>query len=506
MAITGKQRSRRIDRRYTDSVDTSILWKRRLGWAGLALGLAYGLWLLNPSAAKQFSAGELSKAHHAWNQTGCEKCHERLSPIKTTSFGSISAIQSNNDRCNKCHDMPEHYPNKVKRTALAQEACAHCHHEHLGINHNLLDISDENCVRCHKDLSQLAINIPSPIVNISSFDPIITGAHPKFKGLMQDTGTIHFSHIQHMRPGQPAEVDARNAKKFTSLSPRFQPQYSTRVDKDGLVQLDCSDCHVRSNDQGIYQPIDYQKHCQACHQLDVPHKLDMQDMKSLKEDVFASQSRTLKRLLDAVSLNPATEASPTSKQKDEKAIESMLAEKSKQSASGQDLIKLIETGSPSVRTEIYKTYGCAKCHQLESDPAQGPPSTHIVKPSGIKTQWLSDASFTHSAHENIECNKCHNMELKEKVKTSDPQQPTGGLASQVLIGDIDNCRTCHIVNESNRFKAREAGNLRVATGDCIDCHRYHHDPSKVNPGYATGLPLAGRLNEDPPESNQDSVQ
>jgi hypothetical protein len=62
------------------------------------------------------------------------------------------------------------------------------------------------------------------------------------------------------------------------------------------------------------------------------------------------------------------------------------------------------------------------------------------------------------------------------------------------------------VNERERFKAREDGNRHVATGDCIDCHRYHHDPSKVNPGYASGPPIAGRLNEGPLESNQDSVQ
>jgi hypothetical protein len=308
-----------------------------------------------------------------------------------------------------------------------------------------------------------------------------------------------------MRPGQTAEADARNAKKFTSLSPRFQQQYSKRVDKEGLVQLECSDCHVRSNNQVIYQPIDYQNHCQACHQLDVPHKLDMQDLQSLKEDVFASQSRTLQRLLDAASIVPTSDFSTEPKQPDTKTSEAVLLKKSKQSASGLDLIELISTGSPSIRTEIYQTFGCGKCHQQELDPPEGASSTHIVKPSRIKTQWLIDHSFTHSSHETIECKKCHDMKLDAKVKTSDVEQPQGGLASQILIGDIDNCRSCHIVNEANRFQARKDGNIHVATGDCIDCHRYHHDPSKLYSGYTEGSLSASYLKNGLSESKQDSA-
>jgi hypothetical protein len=110
MAITGKQRSRRIDRNYTSSQDPSILWKRRFGWAGLILGALYGLWLLTPSAAKQLSTGTLSKAHHAWNETGCDQCHAPWSPINTASFArSPEVIADNNQRCNACHRMADHY-------------------------------------------------------------------------------------------------------------------------------------------------------------------------------------------------------------------------------------------------------------------------------------------------------------------------------------------------------------------------------------------------------------
>jgi hypothetical protein len=482
MAITGKERSRRIDRYYTDSVDASIVWKRRLGWVGLVMGLAYGLWLLSPSAAKQFSTGELSKAHHAWNQAGCENCHDRLSPIRTTSFGNVAAIADNNKRCNQCHQIPDHYPESMKPSAMASESCVQCHHEHLGINHNLLDIADENCVRCHKDLSSFAVNAEESLSKIASFDPVSTAAHGSFRGLAQDTGTIHFSHIQHMRPGQPAEVGARSAKKFSSLTARYQEQYKSRIDANGLIQLQCGDCHVRSSHQDIFQPVDYAKHCKACHQLDVPHKLDMQDMQSLKEEIFASQNRTLRRLLDNAPLDQSS-----TKSEQYSLTDPVFNEKSRQSESGHDLISLIDEASPLIRFEIFQTFGCGKCHQVDTDPTDGPTSKHIVKPSGIKSQWLTGASFTHDAHVNIECKQCHLMDLESSVKTSDSVQPQGGLSSQVLIGDIDNCRTCHIVDEAKRFEVRNAGNPHVATGDCIDCHRYHHDPKKLNPGYTSKL-------------------
>ncbi|MFM8214698.1 MAG: hypothetical protein ACKN82_08685, partial [Pirellula sp.] len=53
--------------------------------------------------------------------------------------------------------------------------------------------------------------------------------------------------------------------------------------------------------------------------------------------------------------------------------------------------------------------------------------------------------------------------------------PRGGHASQILIGGVETCRNCHVVNETDRAK-KEKKNINVATADCIDCHRYHHDP------------------------------
>ena len=495
MAITGKQRSRRIDRNYTSVLDPSILWKRRLGWLGLAFGLAYGMWIfLSPSAAKQLSTGELSKAHHAWNETGCEKCHAPLSPIKTTSVGRTpQAIAENNDRCNSCHRMSDHFPNSMKPEKLELESCVQCHHEHLGFNHNLRDVADESCVKCHKDLTLYvkdSVKASSrSLPSVVSFDPQPDGSgHPGFRGLEKDTGTVSFSHVQHMRLGQPRTPGDATAKKFDSLAQRYKEQYQARVDK-GLVQLTCGDCHQRdhavsgydemelyseldtalalqSNEHVLYQPIDFSKHCEACHQLAVPHKLDFKDTNYLADVVEADQ---LQRLSESARKQ---NADPNSS---EKSLDTF-----RQSSTGKDLVKLLKSKAPEAKSTLYTTYGCNKCHQLSEGANQAFMADQIVVSSGIKSQWLKDASFTHGAHVNVQCKKCHDMDLASPATPDAPNPPLGGHASQVLIGGIDTCRDCHKVDEGKRLEAQGHGNRNVATADCIDCHRYHHEPVQAS--------------------------
>ena len=499
MAITGKQRSRRIDRNYTSSQDPSILWKRWFGWAGLILGALYGLWLLNPSAAKQLSTGTLSKAHHAWNETGCEQCHAPWSPINTASFArSPEVIADNNRRCNDCHKMADHYPGATKPNLLALESCVQCHHEHLGINHNLLDIADESCVRCHADLAQFVIDANRPLSKVTSFDSTngIPG-HPDFQGLARDPGTIQFSHTQHMRPGQALKPGDLSAKTWDSLPLAFQDQYPKPKKGSDPIQLTCSDCHERdhpiagfetlerpnaiaatnslgrqTNAHVLYKPVEFSKHCEACHQLDLPHKLDFKDQKHLLDIVATSQQQRLARSERLQSTSNPSESSVD--QENRLRIEG--------TASGEDLIGLIKQNNPLAKTEIFKTYACSKCHQPATDLAFNNHLESIVAPSSLPAQWLKKASFSHGPHINIQCDECHKIHLDANAL------PLGNLSSDVLIDGIQGCQVSHIVDEAKRKEAQLAGVKNIARADCIDCHRYHdHGPQ----GTATGSGQTG---------------
>ena len=506
MAITGKQRSRRIDRNYTSSEDRSILWKRWFGWAGLILGGLYGLWMLTPSAAKQLSTGTLSKAHHAWNETGCEQCHAPWSPINTRSFArSPEVIADNNRRCNACHRMADHYPDATKPNLRALESCVQCHHEHLGINHNLLDIADESCVRCHADLAQFVEDANRPLSKVTRFDSTngIPG-HPDFQGLTKDPGTIQFSHTQHMRPGQALKPGDRSAKTWDSLPPAFQDQYPKPKNGSDPIQLTCGDCHERdhpiagygtlespnaipvtnsldrqTNAHVLYKPVEFSKHCEACHQLDLPHKLDFKDHQHLLDVVATSQQQRLARSERLQSTSNPTESS----------VEEENQLRIAGTASGKDLIELIKENNPLAKTEIFKTYACSKCHQPAIDLAAANNLESIVAPSALPTQWLTKASFSHGPHINVQCDVCHKIQLDSNaLPTSEPKPLLGGLSSDVLIDGIQGCQVCHIVDEAKRKEAQIAGVKNIARADCIDCHRYHdHGPK----GTATGLGFTG---------------
>lgn len=504
MAITGKQRSRRIDRNYTAVVDPSIRWKRWLGIAGLLAGLAYGGWMLSPLGAKQMSTGPLSKSHHAWNETGCDNCHVDYTSIKPTGyvFDKENAIKQNNSKCNSCHLMSDHYSSSMQPGKLAMESCVQCHHEHLGFNHDLLDIADESCVRCHKDLSQYAKDQSKQFYSITSFDP--SGGHPKFPTLdgqdgkekPKDPGTISFSHVQHMRLGQPRKPGDATAKTFKSLGARFQDQYQDRQ-QDGFVQLTCGDCHQRdhkvdgfgamelyvpnfkamgakgnaepiplqSNEHVLYKPVEFSRHCQACHQLDVPHELDFKDIDRLTTIVETQQSqrKTESANRENIRMDPQDE--------DNRRFE--------QSNSGENLVELLKQKDPKAKKTLFLTYGCNKCHQYSNDDAPNSNVTNIVMPSSIKSQWLKDATFTHGSHLNVNCQECHNMELDSDKAPDAMNPPLGGHASQILIGGVETCRNCHVVDEKVRAE-KQAKNVNIATADCIDCHRYHHSPPPNN--------------------------
>ena len=509
MAITGKQRSRRIDRNYTAVVDPSIRWKRWLGIAGLIAGLAYGAWMLSPLGAKQMSTGTLSKSHHAWNETGCDNCHVDYTSIKPTGyvFDKELAIKENNSKCNSCHPMSDHYPSSMQPGKLAMESCVQCHHEHLGFNHDLLDIADESCVRCHKDLSQYASDQKKNFTSITSFDK--SGGHPEFPTLdekkAKDPGTISFSHVQHMRLGQPRKPGDATARTFQSIGVRFQEQYNDRQ-QDGFVQLTCSDCHQRdhevsgfagmaameaytpnyeptgtksnsipfqSNEHVLYKPIEFSKHCQACHQLDVPHELDFKDIDRLTEIV---ETEHLRRKVES-----ANRQTPKGDPQDED------NRRFEQSSSGKNLVELLKNKDPEAKKTLFRTYSCNKCHQYSDENVASASVDNIVMASGIKSQWLKDAAFNHGSHLNVNCQECHNMELSSNKAPDDPDPPTGGLASQILIGGVETCRNCHVVNETDRAK-KEKENVNVATADCIDCHRYHHDPKPKNSASANQPP------------------
>ena len=461
MQENGRQRAAKIDRHYHATFDRFISRKRWMGLFGLLIGVAYSAWMFSSNGALHITTGELSQPHFAWNKAGCEKCHLSNVPIRTDAWGGdlIQNIAKNRMQCNgNCHAVTGHFESKTKSGVLEAESCSTCHREHQGFDRSLVEVPDTDCARCHANMQSVAIN-PESKTLVSNFSK----EHPEFASLNEpDPGTIRFSHSQHMRPGQPKAPDGADAKRLEMLPERFRTRYEMRMDAEKLIQLRCSDCHsrdvelknyeglesgismpssaVQSSSHMLYKPIEFDKHCVACHDLDgIPHGLDR-----------TQTSQAINALLPIKQLE---------KFRDQPLNEEEIG------AREARLRAIIGDGSNA----------CNKCHQKSDD------ANSFVAPSNLKQKWLRDASFTHGAHLMVSCKECHAgaYAASKDVFDWERNKNSEDESNQVMIAGITKCRACHIQDAEER--SRSFGiEKRVASANCVDCHRYHSDPPKTS--------------------------
>jgi predicted CXXCH cytochrome family protein len=487
MQENGRQRAAKIDRSYHASFDRFIHRKRWMGFLGLVLGLIYSAWMFSSKGALHVSTGDLSQPHFAWNKTGCEQCHISYVPIRKDAWsgGDTHNIALNNQKCNgQCHSVTGHFELQTKGEVVASESCSTCHREHLGFARSLVDVADTDCVRCHANMPAVALQSQrtKPVKNFSD----TKDGHPAFASLKKDPGTIRFSHAQHMRPGQPKSPGGADAKKPEMISDQFRDRYNN-VTENNLIQLQCSDCHerdialkgyesleslskneqeslpvaIQSSAHRLYQPVEFEKHCIACHDLDgVPHGLNLDQTRQAVNKMLPVE--TLEYLKNR---NPKMDAEALTKQ-----------------AMSKDYQEEIDGYIRRLETLLNNGTACLKCHQKSED------SKSIVAPSNIKKKWLQDASFTHGAHLMMRCQECHAGAYEKSDHVFDWEQNnfSENEASSVMISGIEKCRECHIQDPEER--SRMFGTeKRVASADCVDCHRYHIDPPKKSGGEAASI-------------------
>lgn len=481
MPITGKQRAQRISRSYHGRPDPNIAWKRTLGVVGLVVALLYAAWICAGLGNKQISTGELSQAHFHLNENGCDQCHL---PYQTIRFDSLwgtdkNVVRLNNSACNgACHKVSDHFASRTQTEVLGRETCSRCHQEHLGKHRSLLDIADSDCSRCHSNLETSSTSPKETLVVASNFST----EHPKlsFEKLAEDPGTILFSHIQHMRPGQPKTPDDKAAMQLASLPPEYQAQYAARVDANGLIQLRCSDCHERdvpvadvdhlelpetagilgskvapSTAHMLYKPVDFEKHCVACHDLkEVPHGLNRE-----------KTEKAIRQRIPALSAENIRERG----NQGDKELDSKLIEMSRERTERVEVL----VNSFQVK--------CQKCHVLAA-----PGNVDVVLPSAVPARWMDDAAFTHGKHLMVSCKECHAAAYGASHAAVD----SATEANQIMIGGLDLCRKCHIQDAEQRTKAF-ATEPHVASADCIDCHRYHIDrPAHAGASHTPDAPTS----------------
>lgn len=442
MQTTSKQRAQRIDPRYHQAVAPWIRSKRWYALAGVVVGVAVGCWLMSPMGRSAVSTGGLSRAHQAWNETGCEKCHQEFVPIRTDAWNGHHPefIRQNNQACNACHPVPAHHAATTRPDVLEHQACSQCHREHLGIQASLLSVEDSLCAQCHASIQSYASASTLARTNVTDFNK----DHPTFglESMEKDPSAFKFSHIQHMRPGQPKTPGDATAKHLDQLPAEDRLRY--RADPaTQLVTLDCRDCHSpdiaasdgsASPDQRRFQPVSFERHCAACHGLDgIPHGLDRERTQAAIEARLPVELFTyFQERGDLSKIDPQE-----------------IAEK-------EQRIRALASDAAS---------GCLKCHFAA--PAD---ATSIVAQGPIRQAWLRDGTFLHGAHGMVSCERCHAQAYLRHDRTIDSLRES----DEIMIPGRDSCRECHVQDPGERMQLSGL-HPHTATAHCTDCHRFHVD-------------------------------
>jgi Cytochrome c7 and related cytochrome c len=375
----------------------------------------------NPATAQDGkdtqTALSVSAAHELFGKQ-CGLCHE---PFK----GAPEQL------CLKCHDGPLH-----NTAQTVTPPCISCHVEHKG-QEKLAQVSNEQCVTCHKDL-QVKNSAPLFAKKITGF----AQDHSEFAislksgsgikrlrlnetgGNQSDSTTLTFPHDVHLKAGLK--------------SPK------------GQVQLACKDCHATADDGKQIAPIVYEKHCQSCHQLafspDTPNVFAPHAEPSVVHGFLVA---TFAERRAAAPSPPPAASTP----------ELPTGRLTRPVPSVSPVITAPTSGQSVVAAEKYLyTVTCNKCHVVQNPQARIPTIARVAIPK----VWLPHGLFSHRSHRLLECASCHDDVTKSKA------------ATDVNLPSIKVCQQCH---RAAVQVAAEPMSQHSATTDCVSCHVYH-DKSK----------------------------
>jgi hypothetical protein len=351
-----------------------------------------------------FRPGSVSQAH-AGIANRCEACHRPWQ-------GAVDSL------CVECHAAPEHQPRQV-----AEPGCAECHTEHR-FRGELARVSNGFCVDCHASvrleddgpprftsaITDFASDHPDFAVDVSTGEEGRVARVPLSTAVADamDPTTLTFPHRKHLEPGLKS------------------PQ--------GPVELDCFSCHTPDR-TGELRPVVFEQHCQSCHKL---------SFDAGRPEAPHGSSEVLHAFL----LQQYAESAPPSRSLPEQ--RRLLPGRTRRSQ--PVLLDLDERVLRKVVETEYNLYraSCEVCHELDMEGV-----LPAVVPPAISGDWMPYALFSHEPHRVVGCTVCHGG------------VPDSGTAADVLLPDVETCRSCHGGREG--IDGRGGG----ATTACIRCHAYH---------------------------------
>jgi hypothetical protein len=228
---------------------------RGLLLASLGVGTAIALVVLGLNFAglrRMASPGPLASAH-APLDARCDDCHAR----------NVAADL----RCERCHDPAASDAWRVASHAAFNPAvsafpafsagtprapkvkgvrCAECHEDHRGRGFELSRVDERHCAVCHEnDTPSLGKHVDFAVVRAGKTPP---------RGMK-------ITHERHVKEALARLLGKKKAEELTDAE--------KRAGLTGpMFQRTCETCHVSTADLRGFEPIDFDRHCAACHRKD----------------------------------------------------------------------------------------------------------------------------------------------------------------------------------------------------------------------------------------------
>ncbi|MCM2374624.1 cytochrome c3 family protein [Aporhodopirellula aestuarii] len=535
---TGKQRSQRIQIDYYKRRTGLDRWRRLCILLSLLFAGTYAIYLvyfllaassaspIKVSAGSQtlgqvlqrhFNTGPLSLSHASFERD-CHVCHSDFTPMDANApsdwlplIGVNSDVSRKHleDACQKCHFAGNHNRDQMTAQFAAKDQnCSWCHQPHQGRDFDLTRISRKRCATCHDDLTSVTNNAPTINKSVTAFNEVDHGDFASLK--TGDAGRIRFSHDLHMMPGQVG-IDAKGGMTLDRLSPSDRVRYSLENQKPtDLVQLNCQSCHeivgqtvidglgtnLKSVDIELLgrsmTPIDFEKHCVACHAISPGVISSTDDPLRLPHAVSPTAMRT--QIAATIDGSRATGTSRQRRDNSKKTLPPGIGEPSSHQSEWRVTDEEIAAAEELVRKQ------CLTCHFSESladDAILASTSSNTT--AMIPTRWLRRGLYDHAAHRLIDCRFCH-ADAYPKSRTLPQSELVTDDHEKVLIAGIESCQGCHrpadtptpeelitrtleLAGTTTVLSEQSAADLigmmpTWASDECILCHRYHSPTPK----------------------------
>ena len=377
----------------------------------IAVGRPAPLRSLLPTDAA-WASGPVTAGHaHFGHQ--CQTCHE-------------SAFQSIGDSsCTACHGEVKHHSDRAEIVGLhgfKDRRCADCHQEHRGAS-ALIPQNPALCTGCHARPETLAGFEQMPAVRDFKRE------HPPFRYTVSALAADGSGLVD-------ARIGADAAGHLQDVSGSLFPHDSHLAVEgmqgpNGKEKLVCASCHVPDTAKAGFLPLDFQKHCQRCHELklvtpertlELPHGQN-EASRFLVEHFYAP----------AVRQQAASSPPPDSTRR-------------RIGADGAEPPPATEPpDAKTVVSEVFEYQVCGKCHLIDSSGEH----PRVIPPK-LRQTWMPSARFVHAPHTAVPCADCH-------------QVSDSHTGSDLNLPNIDTCRQCHVGSHDSEG----------VQSTCVSCHNLH---------------------------------